>query len=283
MPLTLGIDFGLTNTDAVLVENGQLIQAWTLHFSGGASPETLQRALDVGQVAPTKLARICTTGGRHRDLPQSWAGVPVHKAGEAEAVGRGGLALAGLSEALIVSAGTGTSMIAARDGSFEHLTGSAVGGGTLLGLAKLLIGTSDPLEVARLAELGDTSGVDSTLIDAIGGGIGHLPPSATAVNFGKVPKLEQAPKREDIAAGLFTIVGQVIAVIAINAARAAGIKQVVVVGHLADLKPTRDTIDRVWGFYLVEPGAIIPEQRGYATALGAALSAAGSGKQEAGG
>lgn len=272
MPLHLGIDFGLTNTDAVLVEDGKLTKAWTLHFSSGASLETLEKALAVGQVKPELLERICTTGGRHRDLPESWAGVPIHKAGEAESVGRGGLALAGVSEALVVSAGTGTAMISARPGAFQHLTGSAVGGGTLLGLAKLLIGTSDPLEVARLAESGDSSGVDSTLLDAIGGGIGHLPPSATAVNFGKVPRLETPPKREDIAAGLFTIVGQVIAVIAINAAKAAGFEQVVVVGHLADLKSTRDVIDRVWGFYLVEPRAIIPEQRGYATALGAALS-----------
>ena len=272
MPLHLGIDFGLTNTDAVLVEDGGLVQAWTLHFSGGASLQTLEEALEVGQVEPRHLSRICTTGGRHRDLPDSWEGIPIHKAGEAESVGRGGLVLAGLSEALVVSAGTGTSMIAARGDQFQHLTGSAVGGGTLLGLAKLLIGTSDPLEIARLAEMGDSSGVDSTLIDAIGGGIGHLPPTATAVNFGKVPKLDTPPKREDIAAGLFTIVGQVIAVIAINAAKAAGFEQVVVVGHLADLKPTRDVIDRVWGFYLVEPKAIIPEQRGYATALGAALS-----------
>jgi type II pantothenate kinase len=298
MSLRLGIDFGLTNTDAVLVQDGRLVKAWTLHFSAGASPETLGKALEVGGVKPHHLSHICTTGGRHRDLPEAWEGVPIFKAGEAESVGRGGLALAGVDEALVVSAGTGTSMIAARSdssmiaarsdssmiaarsdssmiaarGSFQHITGSAVGGGTLLGLAKLLIGTSDPLEIAQLAEAGDTSGVDSTLIDAIGGGIGHLPPSATAVNFGKVPKLSTPPKPEDIAAGLFTIVGQVIAVIAINAAKAAGLKQVVIVGHLADLKPTREAIERVWGFYQVEPAAIVPEQRGYATALGAALS-----------
>ncbi|HEU4741095.1 MAG TPA: Fumble domain-containing protein [Meiothermus sp.] len=272
--LRIGIDFGLTNTDVVLVRGGKLLEHWVLHHAGPASEALLHKALAAGNREIGELEAIAATGGLHRTLPDEIEGVPIHKAGEAESVGRGGLALAGLEEALVVSAGTGTAMIAARGREAQHLTGSAVGGGTLLGLSKLLIGTSHPLEIAHLAALGDPAEVDSTLKDVIGGGIGHLPASATAVNFGKVGNLLASPQREDIAAGLVVMVGQVIGVIALNAAKAAGLREVVVVGHLPDLEPIRKAILAVWEFYQAEPRPLIPKRRGAATALGAVLATA---------
>lgn len=274
----LGVDFGLTNTDVALVRGGALLGHWTLHAAGPASLETLRQAIRLSGVSPGQLGGIATTGGLHRNLPDAVEGVPVIKVGEAQALGRGGLAMAGLSEALIVSAGTGSAMIAARGGQAAHLTGSAVGGGTLLGLAKLLLGVSDPAALAQLAEQGDTGGVDSTLSDVIGSGIGHLPASATAVNFGRILSLSEPPKREDIAAGLVTLVAQVIGMISLNAAKAAGIPHIVIVGHLPDLSPIRTAFERVWQFYQVEPKPVIPERSGWATAFGAALEAAGGSK-----
>jgi len=138
---------------------------------------------------------IASTGGLSRLLPEAFEGVPVHKIGEVQAVGRGALALTGLREALVVSAGTGTAMVAAKEAESQHLTGSAVGGGTLLGLSRLLLGTADPLEVARLAARGNPGKVDSTLLDVIGGGIGHLPPDATAVNLGRLVEGIQSQPR----------------------------------------------------------------------------------------
>jgi type II pantothenate kinase len=270
--MILGLDFGLTNLDGVLVENEKLQRGWRQDTEGPAILATIDRLFEVQTIEIQNLSCIGTTGGRHRDLPSVYKGVPVFKIGEAQAVGRGGLALAQLEEALVVSAGTGTSMIAARGKQFQHVTGSAVGGGTLLGLAKLLLGTSDPLEIAKLSAIGNSAGVDSTLQDVLGGGIGHLPQDATAVNLGRLVHLEQ-PKPEDLAAGLVTLVSQVIAVIALNAARAERLEHIVIVGHLVDLEPIRRAIERVWGFYGVERPPIIPEARGSATALGAALEA----------
>jgi type II pantothenate kinase len=284
--MILGLDFGLTNLDGALGQDGQLLRGWRQPTQGPASEKVMRAALETGGVNLHDLTAIGTTGGRHKDLPSSIEGVPIRPIGEAQSVGRGGLALggltvAGLEAALVVSAGTGTSMISARRISkngetgyeLKHVTGSAVGGGTLLGLGKLLLGTSNPLEIGELASRGDPAGVDSTLVDVIGGGIGHLPADATAVNLGRLVKLQTAPTREDLAAGLVTLVSQVIAVIALNAAAANNLERIVIVGHLPDLEPIQVAIRRVWGFYGVPNPPIFPENAGFATALGAALEA----------
>lgn len=271
--MILGLDFGLTNLDGVLVKDGQLFRGWRQDTQGAASLELLEDILRAQDIDLSSLTCIGTTGGRHKDLPESYQNLPIHKIGEAQAVGHGGLTMAQLEQGLVVSAGTGTSMIAARGSSFQHVTGSAVGGGTLLGLAKLLLGSSNPLEIAALAAKGNPAGVDSTLNDVLGGGIGHLPSDATAVNLGRIVALSEPAKPEDMAAGLVTLVSQVIAVIALNAASAQQLERIVIVGHLVDLEPIRAAIQRVWGFYGVEQPAIIPESRGYATAFGAALEA----------
>ncbi len=281
--MKLGLDFGQTNLDGVLLDGDRIVHTWQQDATIPASQVELQNLLESHVLKEnglgfSDLEWIGTTGGRHRDLPSSVNGVPVYPVGEAQAVGRGGLTLANLGQALVVSAGTGTAMISARmisskGWTFTHVTGSAVGGGTLIGLSSLLLGTTDPFEIARLAALGNPAGVDSTLQDVIGGGIGHLPADATAVNLGRLGKLNGKPKPEDLAAGLVTLVSQVIAVIALNAAKANGLEHIVIVGHLPDLEPVRAALIRVWGFYGITPDPIIPAQRGFATALGAALEA----------
>ncbi len=159
------------------------------------------------------------TGGRYRDLPDEVDGFAIRKVDEIQAVGLGGLSLAGAEAGLVVSAGTGTAMVAARQGGVHHVTGSAVGGGTLLGLSKLILETDDVHEIDRLAMAGDASKVDIMLNEAVGGEVGRLPAEANAVNLGRLER-GNGYSREDLAAGLVRLVAQVIAVIAINAADA---------------------------------------------------------------
>ncbi|MCL6568083.1 MAG: Fumble domain-containing protein, partial [Meiothermus silvanus] len=61
---------------------------------------------------------------------------------------------------------------------------------------------------------------------------------------------------------------------ALSAAKAAGLREVVVVGHLPDLEPVRKAILAVWEFYQAEPQPLFPERSGAATALGAVLAMA---------
>jgi type II pantothenate kinase len=172
---------------------------------------------------------------------------------------------------LVVSAGSGTAMVAARGREHRHVTGSGVGGGTLLGLGRLLINTTEPEEIDGLAQRGDANGVDLALRDLVTGAIGTLPPDATAVNFGRVARMDGPSLREDLAAALVTLVGQVVATLAINAARAAQIERIVVTGHLTDMASMRQTMARV-GLFFGMPLEVVP-RAGYGTVIGALLQA----------
>jgi len=211
--------------------------------------------------------QIAVTGGRYRDLSAEVEGIPIIKVSEVEAIGRGGLRLACLDQALVVSAGSGTAIVAASKEGSRHVTGSAVGGGTLQGLSELLLGTRDAVSIDHLAASGDANQVDLTIEEAIGGTIGGLPADANAVNFGKQADLLTSATRADIAAGLIRLVAQVIAVIAINAAGAVGTDDIVFTGHLIDLPQVRRELHTTAGYYNQQ--FILPDNPGTGTVQGA--------------
>ena len=277
--LRVGLDFGLTTTDAVAWPGpagaplGEPLGHATLQRPGPADTGVLARALRELGVEPADVARLAVTGGRSRTLPEAWSGVPLVKVAEPEAIGRGGLALAGLRRALVISCGTGTAMVMAdRDlGTYRHVSGTAVGGGTLVGLGHALLGERDAQALAALAADGDASGVDTTLGEVLGGGVGDLPPEATAVNLGRLVDLAGPPARADLAAGLVAMVAQVIALLAINAARAHDLADVIATGRLAQLAPVRATFDAVADLYR-RPRFVVPPAGARATAMGAVLA-----------
>ncbi len=270
------IDFGISNTDAVARIDGQ-IRRWTRASGQSSDGALLREVLAEGGLELSSLREVAVTGGGHRALPPRIDERPIVKIGEVQAIGRGGQALAGLTGAqreaplLVVSAGSGTAVVIARGDTFAHVTGSAVGGGTLLGLGRLLLGSADPRVIDDLAQRGDPNGADLSLADVVGGPIGALPASATAVNFGRLARESHAVSPEDLAAALVNMVGQVLAVIAINAARAQRTEQVVVIGHLTDMPSVRQALERVGGYYGMP--LTLPLAAGHATALGALLCA----------
>jgi type II pantothenate kinase len=266
------VDFGLTNIDVVVQAEESPLQYFTIPTEGDVDASQLRRALRAAGYGLEAFSHIGVTGGQHRRLPGTVAGRSLTAVDEVAAIGRGGLYLSQLPEALVVSAGSGTAIVAARRGDVHHATGSAVGGGTLQGLSHLLLGTADPGEIDGLAGQGDSNGVDLSLLEATGGTLGRLPADANAVNFGRVARMSHVnpawqAKREDIAAGLVLMIGQVIAVIAINAARAEGLERIVMVGHLVDMPSVRRVLKTVAGYYAAD--IIFPDAPGYATAIGA--------------
>ena len=275
----VGVDFGLTTTDALAWSHPDAahhppLGRSSLLRAGPASEALIERLLTELQLLPEQLRSIAVTGGRSRSLPDSWHGVPLVKVPEPEAIGRGGLALTGLQRALVVSCGTGTAMVLAdaEAGVYRHVSGTAVGGGTMIGLAHALLSERDAAVLAELAAGGTASGVDTTLGEVLGGGVGDLPAEATAVNLGRLADLEHPPSASDLAAGLMTMIAQVIALIAINSARAHALEAVVAIGRLPQWPLVQRTFDAVADLYAA-PHFRVPEGGGEATALGSVLAA----------
>ena len=271
------IDFGISNTDVAALIHGQW-RLWHRPYSGTPDAEQVRAILAAGGVDLLNLPRLAVTGGRHRLLPQAIDQTTLVGVNELTAIGRGGQALAGLADQqratplMVVSAGSGTAVVRAEGDSYAHVSGTAVGGGTMLGLARLLLHTVDPLEIDQLAQVGDANGVDLSLADVVTGPIGTLPANATAVNFGRLARQNFTPRRQDIAAGIVTLVGQTIGLIAINAARAQQVARIVVTGHMTDMTSIRNVLQSVASFY--QATIELPAEAGYATAMGALLAAA---------
>ncbi len=262
------IDFGITNIDVIRRVEGDFSHQ---RISATRRPleEQFAGVRAVLEAGGEQLERAGITGGQYRNLPAEIGHTRLVKINEVAAIGRGGLRLAGLDQALVVSAGSGTAMVAARGSITAHVTGSAVGGGTLQGLGRLLLGTAEAPEIDALALQGDANHADLSLVEAVGGAVGRLPVSANAVNFGRLAREAVELSAEDRAAGLVRLVGQVIAVIAINAARAEGLDTIVMTGHLVDLPSVRQVLEEVSGYYNAD--IRVPARPGSGTALGALL------------
>lgn len=130
---------------------------------------------------------------------------------------------------VLVAFGTGTSVFTVSGGKGTRTAGTAVGGGTLTGLSRLLIGTRDFEEIMELASQGNRHKVDLMVSD--------LYPDAasspvlndlTAANFG-ARRIDLA-ERQDVASAILQLVVETIAVISIQVARTHGIDTVVIAG-----------------------------------------------------
>jgi type II pantothenate kinase len=276
--LAAAIDFGISNTDVVVRRGGELY-TWSQRYQTDPDEASVRALLATGGVDLDDLTQLAVTGGRHRVLSEQVGRTTVVKVNEVQAIGRGGQALLGLEGAaqefplMVASCGSGTALIKAQGDRYAHVSGTAVGGGTMLGLARLLLGTMDPLAIEALAAAGDRNGADLSLADVITGPIGSLPADATAVNFGRLGRasFDGQVSREDLAAALVNLIAQTIALITINAARAHGCERVVMIGHMLDMATFRQIVGLVEQYYAAELQLV--ERPGYATAIGALLLA----------
>src|SRR5690554_2006439 len=112
----LGVDFGLSVTDVVKVVDGEVLAHAARHRPGPASRQLLRGMIDdleAGAIEKggVRGARIGVTGGRSRELVGQENDHVLQHVSETDAVARGGLALAGVRRALVVSCGTGTAMV----------------------------------------------------------------------------------------------------------------------------------------------------------------------------
>ena len=112
-------------------------------------------------------------------------GISTGRVEEFYSIGMGGLFLSKLSNAVIVSMGTGTAFVKAESGKATHLGGTGIGGGTLLGLSNRMLNIRHFDDLVAMALEGDLTNVDLSIRDISSDLITGLPPETTASNFGK--------------------------------------------------------------------------------------------------
>ncbi len=177
-----GIDVGATLCK--LVYQGETLQ--TARYSS----DDLESAC--AWLARWQPSRIAATGGGASRLGETLAGVAVQHVAEFDAWAHGAPLLAAMADLglpdryMLVSLGTGTSVLAVEDGRVERLGGSALGGGTLLGLGRLLLGASSFRDIAELAAKGDRRKVDLLVGDIYRSGGISLPPDLNAASYGQL-------------------------------------------------------------------------------------------------
>ena len=214
--------------------------------------------------------RVLMTGVGSSFIDKPLYSLKCEKVSEFNSVGNGGLYLSGLDEAIVVSMGTGTAIMhAKRVGDrteTKYLGGTGVGGGTLLGLSRKMIGVDTIEHLEQLCEGGDLSNIDLRIKDMSSDHTFQINDEITASNFGK---LSDMATQNDIALGIANMVGETIAMLAVFAARSFGIRDVVLTGNLTAIKAIADVFEGLEQLFDIR--FIIPERSQFATVIGAAL------------
>ncbi len=218
------------------------------------------------------IRRVMTTGVGSSYLSGPIYSLSCQAVPEFSGVGLGGLYLSGLDDAIIVSMGTGTALVHAKrreNGAtaIDYLGGTGVGGGTLVGLCKKILGVDTIPHIEQLCKGGDLSKIDLTIKDITKAGqFPEMNANLTASNFGNLSDMADS---HDIALGLANMVAETIAMMAVFAARGNGIHDIVLIGNLTSISPIRQVFEGLGQSFGVR--FLIPENASFGTVIGAAL------------
>jgi type II pantothenate kinase len=261
---TVGLDVGATLCKVAVV-GGELE---TEHHPSRDLAHVRRR---VETLAP---ARVVATGGGASELGDAIAGCSVAHVPEFDAWA-GGVPVVAASEGLtlperylLVSLGTGTSILAVDGAHASRAGGTAVGGGTALGLAKLLLGIDRFDELIALAARGDRRRVDLLVSEVYRAMPATVARSLTASNFAKL----ESTRPEDLAHALLGLVGETVVLVSLGLARSAGADTVAYCGTtLAGNAPLRTIIEDISTFFGLRP--LFLARGAYCGAVGAAVLA----------
>lgn len=215
------------------------------------------------------IVKVMITGVGSSFMSRPIYSLPCEIVPEFRCIGFGGLFLSGLDRAIVVSMGTGTALVHAKRGvEPEHLGGTGVGGGTLIGLSKKLLGMDTVEHIEALAEDGDLSKIDLKIDDISKVSITpNLTERMTASNFGNISDIAS---RSDIALGIINMVFETIAMVSRFAAQGYGIRDIVLTGNLTAMKQAPATFNALNSMF--DLNFIIPEKAQFGPVIGAALS-----------
>lgn len=274
MKTIVGIDIGGSTTKISGFLNNELLKCIQVEASNPIASlfGAFGQFLTENELDLTDIAEIHLTGVGSSGVVKPIYGIPTFKVDEFVANGVGGRFFAKEEKSIVVSMGTGTSYVLVEGDKLSHLGGIAIGGGTILGLSKLLLNTQDIEAIQTLSSQGDYKQIDLLIRDISKHPLPGLNLDVTAANFGKV---EEMVSKEDIAAGIVHMVIENLCHTGTLIAQGRGVKEFILIGSLANFAEceyiTKDCAELAGeGVYFV-----VPEYAGFGTAIGAALVASG--------
>ena len=182
---------------------------------------------------------------------------------------------------MVVNIGSGVSILkVTSEESYERISGTSLGGGTLWGLLGLLTNCKNYDEMLELSKLGDNKNVDMLVGDIYGGDYTKIGLKSTTIasSFGKVIKVpveerKTSFKEQDIAVSLLYLVSNNIGQIAYLNAQAHGISNIYFSGfYISGHSITMNTLSYAISFWSKgKMKAKFLRHEGYLGAIGAFL------------
>lgn len=228
---------------------------------------------DENNIKISDIDKVLMTGVGSSYVRRDLYGIECLRVPEFDCIGRGGIYLSGLDNAVVVSMGTGTAIVHARcNGEMKYLGGTGVGGGTLLGLSKLLVGAADIGYISEFVDNGDLGRIDLRIKEMTASGTQPvINADMTAANFGNVSDIAT---KADIAKGISNLVYETVGMVSIFASRSVGVTDIVLTGNLTRLS---SCVKKFEEFNNLGYGVrfVLPELAEFSTAIGCAISAFG--------
>ena len=274
MSVVIGIDVGGSTTKIVGFDrtDGQNKLIHPLFVSAVDPVTSLYGAFgkytDENGIELSDIEIVKITGVGSAKITKSIYGLNCQHVSEFDCIGLGGMYLSGLDHAIVASLGTGTALIHARAGMKpEYLGGTGVGGGTLVGLSKRMLGLNNIQNIQELADEGDLDMIDWRIGNIKKNILPGAPEKMTASNFGNISEIAS---KSDVALGIINMVFEPIGMVAMFSARNYDLKDIVLIGNLTTLNKAKEIftgLNTMFGMNF-----IIPENSQFGTVIGAALS-----------
>ena len=275
MRTIIGIDIGGSTTKIIGFREEDGVKHWiepqviVANDPLTATYGAFGRFTDENDLSLGDITKVVITGVGASHVKGGIYGLDCMRAEEFQCIGKGGSFLSGIDNSLVVSMGTGTAIVhVMQDGSYEYIGGTGVGGGTLVGLSKLMLGAEGVAEIEAMADGGNLDKIDLKIKHLVkGDALSGLSRDLTASNFANV---SLGATKEDIALGIMNLVFETVGMVSIFAARSRGVRDIVLTGNVTGIPQCKEKFDE---FNTLGYGVnfVIPERSGFATAIGAAL------------
>lgn len=267
--IVIGIDVGISTTKIVGIdEKGMVISPIRIKATDPITSlyGAFGKYLHDNKIKLDEVEHVMLTGVGAAYIDEHIYGLPTSKSEEFIADGLGAKYESKLDRMIVVSMGTGTSLVKCDGENIKHIGGIGIGGGTLAGLSRIMLKTDDIKQITNLAKDGDVSKINLLIKDISSKPLPGLPMSAVASLFSNA---KTNASREDIAKGLIWMVLQCIGSATILSSLESGIKDFVLIGNLSLLPLCREVypaMEKVYGVRFH-----VPKYSEFCTAIGAAL------------